>query len=126
MAWLLACLGGCGRDGGSCAMSCSSAPDVRTCVAAENEQDCAERSARHCSNVGNHAVRADYTAGCYTLGCCIAQAPYSCTGCAQEPDAVPADDGRPTGVYKGCITGDTVTGTIAITIATSTANMAGG
>lgn len=45
--------------------------------------------------------------------------PVACADCATKPEAVAADDGRPTGVYKGVIYGGTWSGTVKATIATN-------
>lgn len=37
---------------------------------------------------------------------------YSCSSCAKAPEALAADDNLPSGIYKGVIIGDGVTGTI--------------
>ena len=44
--------------------------------------------------------------------------PYVCGYCASSPEALPADDNRPTGIYKGVVTGDGISGTLKAEIAT--------
>lgn len=41
---------------------------------------------------------------------------YTCVTCTTAPEAVAADDGKPSGVYKGILAGETVTGTIKVVI----------
>jgi len=43
---------------------------------------------------------------------------YVCKSCTDEPDAIPADDNRSTGVYKAVLTGSNSTGTVKATVAT--------
>jgi hypothetical protein len=42
----------------------------------------------------------------------------TCATCAVTPDAIPADDHRPTGVYKGVLTGTDETGTVMASVST--------
>ena len=41
--------------------------------------------------------------------------PFDCAWCNDTPEAIAADDNRPSGVYKGVLTGDDSTGTTKAT-----------
>ncbi len=41
---------------------------------------------------------------------------YVCETCSDTPEALPADDHRPTGIYKGVVTGGDNTGTVRVDI----------
>ncbi len=54
----------------------------------------------------------------FMAGCGSSGGNYTCEACTSVPDAKPADDGQSTGVYKGVLVGDDITGTIFATIET--------
>ena len=43
---------------------------------------------------------------------------YVCSSCSDNPEADAADDGKPTGIYKGVVTGDGVAGSVRVEIKT--------
>lgn len=43
---------------------------------------------------------------------------YRCMECSRTPQGLPADDNRPTGLFKGVIAGEDLTGTVEVVIST--------